>query len=441
MRLMYRFIAYIVILHIAFTIPSYYIFRENKLLLLAVEGFYVVSLYIGIVLIRQMFKPLDLIATGSELIDEADFVSTFRTTGLSEIDRLIELFNAMIVRLRNERLTTEEQHYFLQKLIASIPTGIIILDYNGRIDSMNASMERLLSLPTRTALGKSPEELPLPFMTLIRDLMNNESVVVSFRGNRRLKCFKSQFIDRGFPRIFILIEEVTEEIRQSEKTAYEKLIRMLSHEINNSVAAVGSLLQSCRNYTPQIAEVDRDDYSNALEVSITRLQNLNEFTKQYADIVRLPQPNLAPHDITTIMIRCQELFKEESDANNIDWNFSIDDDIPSVRCDRVQMEQVFINVYKNAVEAIGSDGVVMVNASAREGIVSLAVGDTGCGIDDEVRKNLFRPFYSTKPNGQGIGLTLVREILERHGFQYFLEGGEDGITRFTIEVIQNHINK
>jgi two-component system, NtrC family, nitrogen regulation sensor histidine kinase NtrY len=432
MKLRYRFIAYLILVHVVFAIPSYFIFNNNRLLLFAIEGFYLVSLVAGTMLVRLLFKPLDLILTGSELIGEEDYISTFRKTGQKELDRLIALFNTMLTKLRNERLSTEEHHYFLQKLLTAIPSGIIILDFDGHIESMNPGAENLFGISGQQYSGKPITELPLTFAGTLESMANDESVIVPFRGNRRLKCFRSQFIDRGFPRSFILIEELTEEIRKSEKAAYDKLIRMMSHEVNNSTGAVGSLLESCTKYSGQISDIDREDFTTAVDVSITRLKNLNEFMKQYADIIRLPKPHRTETDIVDILRRCAELFRQISEKNRIAWRWTISERIPPVFCDRAQMEQVFINIFKNAVEAIGTDGTISIEANADDGTVTLVIGDSGSGITSEAREHLFSPFFSTKENGQGIGLTLILEILERHGCQFSLESGDHGMTEFTI---------
>jgi signal transduction histidine kinase len=255
---------------------------------------------------------------------------------------------------------------------------------------------------------------------------------VSFQGNRRIKCTKSQFIDKGFTRYFILIEELTEEIRRSEKSAYEKLIRLLSHEISNSVGAVNSLLQSCLYYIDQVRDNDREDFENAVSVSISRLGNLNEFMKGYADIVRLPEPSLHRSDVLELIQNCSELFRRESEEKRISWRWEILEDIPPIHLDRSQMEHVFVNVIKNAMEAIGTDGTIIIKSGNGNGKYYLVIEDTGSGISEEARRNLFTPFFSTKDYGQGIGLTLVQEILSRHNFDFSLEGQPGGPTQFTI---------
>ena len=112
-----------------------------------------------------------------------------------------------------------------------------------------------------------------------------------------MKCQKSQFLDQGFQRSFILMEELTEELRRFEKAAYEKVIRLLSHEVNNSVGAVNSLLHSCLNYKEQLQEADRHDFENALQVAINRIEHLNAFMSSFAEVIKLPPPQFQPVDL------------------------------------------------------------------------------------------------------------------------------------------------
>jgi nitrogen fixation/metabolism regulation signal transduction histidine kinase len=379
-----------------------------------------------------MLKPVDLAITGTELIEEEDFSATFRKTGQPELDRLFELYNKLIKKLRTERLTLEEQHLFLHKLLQATPSGIVILDYDGAIEQVNPSAAALLETTSENLIGKSMQELTSPLTDAISELGDEESKVVAFIGNRRIKCTKSRFVDKGFQRYFVLMEELTQEIRQSEKSAYEKLIRLLSHEVSNSVGAVNSLLQSCIYYINQIRDADREDFESAVKISIARLGNLNEFMKGYADIIRLPDPTLRDGHVLELARNCAELFRQESEEKRIAWCWKIDEEIPPILIDRSQMEQVLVNVIKNAMEAIGCDGTITIRTGNGGKKYFLRIEDTGSGISEEARQNLFTPFFSTKDHGQGIGLTLVQEILNRHNFDFSLEGKPGGPTQFTI---------
>jgi nitrogen fixation/metabolism regulation signal transduction histidine kinase len=432
MKLRLKLILYLVFIHIVFAVTAYFVFLENRLWIFAMEGFFLLSFITGWTLIRSMFKPLELIVTGSGLIDEGDFTSTFRGTGQPEMDKLISLYNEMVDRLRNERLKLEEQHLFLHKLVQASPSGVIILDYDERIQMVNPSAERLLELSNRELIHKTLKEIETPFTNALDRLTIDESLVVPFKGNRRMKCSKSQFLDQGFQRHFIIIEELTEAIRRSEKSAYEKLIRLLSHEVNNSVGAVNSLLQSCLFYKDQIGDEDREDFETAVNVSISRLGNLNQFMRSYADIVRLPEPTLNKCRIEELTRNCAELFRKESEDKRISWQWGLDEKIPPILADKSQMEQVFVNILKNAMEAIDTEGIITVKTGDSGGNYYIVIEDTGPGISDEVQQNLFAPFFSTKDNGQGIGLTLVQEILNRHQFEFSLESKPGGPTQFTI---------
>ena len=142
---------------------------------------------------------------------------------------------------------------------------------------------------------------------------------VPFPGGRRLRCQKSHFVERGFPHNFILVEELTEELRLSEKAAYEKLIRMMSHEINNSIGASGSLLESCLNYKEQLREADRPDFETALTVARSRLNHLDSFTRSFVDVIRLPQPELRACDLRELLEDIAFLMKPECERRRIRW--------------------------------------------------------------------------------------------------------------------------
>jgi signal transduction histidine kinase len=154
--------------------------------------------------------------------------------------------------------------------------------------------------------------------------------------------------------------------------------------------------------------------------------------KSYADIIRLPDPTLRDCNVLDLVQNCVELFRRESEEKRIAWQWKIQEEIPPILLDKSQIEQVLVNVIKNAIEAIGTDGTITIRTGNGEKKYFLLIEDTGSGISEEARKNLFTPFFSTKDYGQGIGLTLVQEILNRHNFGFSLEGKPGGPTEFTI---------
>jgi nitrogen fixation/metabolism regulation signal transduction histidine kinase len=419
-------------IHLVMAAISFVVLRQNRLWLLAVEALFVLSILLGVLLVRAFFVPLDLIRTGAELIGERDFTSQFREVGQPEMDTLIRIYNRMIERLREERLKLQEQHYFLDRILTASPAGIVTLDFEDRVSSLNPAAARLLQIPADAMTGKTLAEIGSPLGTTLASIPMGASEVLALQGGRRLKVSRAEFFDRGFPRGFLLLEELTEELRASEKAAYGKLIRMMSHEINNSVGAVGSLLDSFRGYGDQLGAEDQEDFLQAIAVAITRLENLRAFMNGFAEVVRLPPPDRRPTDVRRLVEEILLLLRPELDRRQIHVEWEESKVLPPIELDRNQIEQVLVNVLKNAMEAIGERGSIVLRLSRCDGRPCLSIRDSGPGIPGDVQPLLFTPFFSTKRNGRGLGLTLVQEILSQHGFEFSLEPGEDGGAEFRV---------
>ena len=409
MKLRAKIITYVVALHLVLGVASAFILLERPLLLFAVEALFVISIAISVKLIRGLFVPLDLIQTGAELIAERDFTSRFVPVGQPEMDTLIEVYNRMIDRLRDERLAAEEQQQLLQKLVDASPAGIVICDFDGQVQQMNPAAKRILG------------DAPPP------EIAPGESRLVQHHGARRMRVTRGEFRDRGFAKSFYLLDEMTEELRLSEKGAYEKLIRMMSHEVNNSVGAVRSLLESSLRYAPQVGDADRDDFTSALQIASARIDALNRFMAAFADVVRIPPPVKGPVSIAELVERVAALLRPELADRSIRMELSLNDR-RNYDVDASQIEQVILNVFRNAIEAVQRDGEI--RASLQGGV--LTVTDSGPGIPDSVRGALFTPFFTTKRDGRGLGLTIVQEILANHGLAFELRNARAGGGEFEI---------
>lgn len=413
MTLRGKILIYVIALHAVLAGASLAFLLEQTELLFVVEGLFVLSVIISIRLVRVLFVPLDLIQTGAELIAERDFTSRLAPVGQMEMDTLIDVYNRMIDRLREERLAAEERHQLLQKIVAASPAGIVICDFDGRIEQMNPAAERMMTAELREQL----ESIPAGASRLLTHL-----------GARRMKVSRAEFRDRGFAKTFYLLEEMTEELRVSEKSAYEKLIRMMSHEVNNSVGAVRSLLESSLRYAPQVGEADREDFRGALTVASARIDALNRFMSAFADVVRIPAPRRSPARIADLCERIAALMRPELQERGI----AIELDLADRReydVDASQIEQVILNIVRNAIDAIGRDGALRI--TFRDGVLSIA--DSGPGIADAIRSELFTPFFTTKRDGRGLGLTIVHDILANHGLAFALKSRAEGGADFTIE--------
>ena len=431
MSLRWRVLLYVAVLHVLFAGLAVYLFRDNSLWLFAIETTFLISLVVGIGLTRALFRRFSFAVEGSQLIREHDFTSRFREIGEPELDALIRVYNGMVDNLREERTRLQEQHYFLSRILQVSPLGIVTLDFDDRVAFVNPSAERLLAQSSTALVGRSLPDIVTPLAEAFAGLEPGESRVVSVQGARRVKCHRGSFLDRGFPRTFLLVEELTEELRQFEKAAYEKLIRVMSHEVNNTIGASNSLLHSCLTYASQLDAENRKDFEDAIGIVISRTEQLNRFMRSFADVVRLPAPILETQDLQPLLAGIARLMDADSATRGIRWHWEVQDTL-RVRVDRSQIEQAFVNIFKNAIEAIGNDGVITVRLMRRNHSATVVVEDSGPGIAAEARANLFTPFFSTKEAGQGIGLTLVQEILTQHRCEYALEGPPGGPTQFTI---------
>jgi len=240
-----RITAWFVALHLLLAAAGVFVLLKYPLWLFVVEAAFIVSILVSYRVLRALFVPLDLVRTGAQLISDRDFTTRFVAIGQPEMDALIDVYNRMIDRLREERLAAQEERHLLESIVEASPSGIVICDFDGNVEQMNPAAQRLVTAD---------------LLAEMRTLGAGESRLVARDLPRRMKVWRAEFRDRGFAKSFFIIDEMTEELRLSEKAAYEKLIRMMSHEVNNSVGAVSSLLDSFRGYGADLSEEDRRDF-------------------------------------------------------------------------------------------------------------------------------------------------------------------------------------
>jgi nitrogen fixation/metabolism regulation signal transduction histidine kinase len=427
-----RLVTYFVVVHLAMAgVGGWLVWAHSPWWLLAVEGTLVVSLGVGIGLVRRAIAYRGLAADARRLVHDEAFTSRFLPVGEPDVDELIALYNRMVDRLRDERVRLAEQHQFLAQVLAASPSGVVVLGFDGEIASLNPAAARLLGVPAGTS-GRRLEALDVPLATAMASLAPGASQVTGGDGSHRVRVQRGAFVDRGFPRSFFVLEELTGELRQAERAAYEKLIRVMSHEVNNTVASSTSLLQSSLTYARELGPESRADFEEALGVVIARTAQLNAFMKGFADVFRLPAPARQPCDVVTILERIVRLVSARPEAAAIAWCWDLDAPALRVNADPAQLEQALLNIVKNAVEAIGEAGTLTIRAASKASPPTLTIEDSGPGLTPEAQANLFTPFFSTKKHGQGIGLTLVGEILAGHGFGYTLARTDRATTAFTI---------
>lgn len=387
-------------------------------------------LLLGVLLLFrwQIVEPLHLMETGMLLLREQDFSSRLRRVGQTDADNIVDVFNRMMDALKAERLHVREQNQLFDLIFRSSPMGILILDLDRRVDSVNPSGERLLGVSLEAVRGKRLDECSFDLCEDLCSLAMDEVRTVRLTDSNIYRCSRQSFLNGGFRHTFYLVELLTEEVSQAERKAYEKVIRMIAHEVNNTVAGVTSTLDTLETAMEDMP--DSAELCELMRVCIERCYNMGRFITNFADVVKIPDPILVHSDLNEVVRVNMQFLETMCGERRIALVMHLSPEPVWVDLDVVLFQQVLVNIFKNAVESIGQEGTVYIRTSV--GSPVLEVADTGRGIDKETASKLFSPFFSTKPNGQGIGLMLVREVLMKHHCTFSLRTGDDGLTRFTI---------
>ena len=345
---------------------------------------------------QKTIRPYDTLIGGMELVRELDLTTRLAPSGQHETDVIVRTFNDLLNRLRGEHITLEEQYTFLSLLIEASPMGIVQCDIDGNITSMNSAARQILS----PAIEEAMRSLPL-----------GETTTVRIPGEAQLFRISHQsFPDRGYRHPFFLIESLTSEVRLAEKAAYERVIRMIAHEVNNSVAGI---------------------VNNVPEDESHRLLALSEFVTRFANVVKIPQPQLQLCDLSEEVEACRPFLENLCTRAGVRLDFQLTEEAIPVHLDTVLFQQVLINIVKNSIEA--EPKTIWIETPPKGGW-GVCITDNGRGISPDVAQNLFTPFFSTKPKGQGIGLLLIRDILTAHHCTFsLLTDPTDHLTRFTIQ--------
>ena len=408
--------------YFAFYSSSHILFISVELLILFI-ALYLLYFY------RRIVKPLYIIGNGMDLLKEQDFSSRLRLVGQADADRIVDVFNKMMEQLKNERIHIREQNHFLDLLINASPLGVIILNLDREIVSLNPSARKILTLSeTDKVEGKKLSELDSILACELENIEINNPQTIRLNNSNIYKCTQSSFIDNGFQHPFFLIESLTQEVFKAEKKAYEKVIRMIAHEVNNTTAGITSTLDSLENTFREMENCE--DICEIMRISIERCYSLSKFITNFADVVKIPDPLLKTHNLNQLLESGKRFMENICNNRQIELITEFTEAPLLVRADSVLIEQVVLNINKNAAESIEYNGKIYIRTFA--GPNGLEIADTGKGINKETESRLFTPFFSTKPNGQGLGLIFIREVLHKHNCTFSLLTTDDGLTRFRI---------
>lgn len=425
MKLIHFFIIFAVLIGASLGVTIIATKDEPTTLLYVAEALCATALLFLIYFYRKVMRPIKSISSGMELLMEQDLTTRLTTVGQKETDRIVRVFNRLLDKLKDEHLRLCEQNNFLDLLIDASPMGVIILGLNDKVDSCNNAALKFLGINAIGEIkGKRIDEIETPLTREISNMDDESTRTFRMGGSAIYRCSRLSFLDRGFHHPFILIESLTEEVLEAEKKAYGKVIRMMAHEVNNNVAGITSLLEGIEGLPDELVQVCSD-----------RCFAMSRFITRFADVVKIPEPVFTQMPINDIVDNCHVFLETLCVKHGAGLRLNLCEKNPSVKADSTLLEQALVNIVKNSAESIGmrtdktQQGLVEISTHA-DG--SLIVTDNGIGISEEVAHNLFTPFYSSKPNGQGIGMMIVREILSKHQCTYSLRTDTDGLTRFRI---------
>lgn len=395
-----------------------------------IEGVAIIAIVFFVILYIRLIKPYSIISSGMELLKEQDFSSRLRPVPDSEANKLVAIFNKMMEQLREERLHVREKNRFLDLLINASPQGVIVLDFDENITDINPAGLSLLNIEEiRNVQGKALSESGIMLGKELSTLQPNKDTIFRGWGMSKYRCSRSFFIDRGFAHPFILIEELTHDLLETEKKSYESVIRMMAHEVNNSVAAISATLNVISDSLKENEHNELTDVLPAVDASFDRCRHLSDFISNFSEVVKIPKPTLTNVNINQLVQSVEALTTFECRRRGIKLSLALAPELPEVSMDNTQLEQVLVNIVKNAYEAIEHNGAITIATHASP--LSISVSDNGAGIPAEVKQKLFTPFFTTKPYGQGIGLMFVREVLLNHKFNFDLNN-ENDLTTFSI---------
>lgn len=370
----------------------------------------------------RMLHPLQTLSNLLAALREGDY--SFRARGEGAQDALGQVFgelNTLSEILQQQRLRALEATALLRAVMAEIEVAIFAFDSSGALRLANRAAEQLLGRPVEAILGSSAAELGLEkALTSEGDLLD-----LSFPGRGgRFEARHAEFRQGGHPHRLLVLSDLTRALRQEERQAWQRIIRVLGHEINNSLAPIQSLASSIATFLERQANDWQQDAKQGLSIIQSRAQALGRFMDSYTRLARLPSPTKRATPIEPLIKKVVSLETREPVA--IQAGPSV-----AVSFDPDQLEQALINLLHNAVEA---GGPVTMGWKIEGGWLEFRIDDTGPGLPEG--GNLFVPFFTTKPHGTGIGLVLSRQIAEGHGGSLFLENRAEGGARARLRIPQ-----
>jgi nitrogen fixation/metabolism regulation signal transduction histidine kinase len=365
-----------------------------------------------------------------EAIKYEDFSQSFSSLGLgTSFNDLKEAFHEILQKFQRTRTEKEEHYRYLQTVIQHVGIGLVSFRKDGEVGLINKAAGRLFKIP-RLRNIKSLEKISEELVDTLFRLNSGEKSLVSIEDNDeklQLMIHATEFVTHEEKFTLVSVQDLQSELEEKEMEAWQNLIRVLTHEIMNSVTPIASLASTVNDLLSEtVADHSRfdsiddetvDDIRGAVQTIEKRSEGLLHFVESYRQLTRLPRPNFQIFTVSSLFDRVQQLMDSEITSKQIRLTVIVEPETLELTADPVLIEQVLINLIMNSVQALeGKAGAEIILSSHmnERGRVILQVTDNGPGIMEEVQEKIFIPFFTTKQEGTGIGLSLSRQIMRQH---------------------------
>lgn len=423
---------------------------------LSKSNYFTTPILIFLVIIYQIYEIIKYVEKTNRLLKNflesirySDFTRNFRVQGLgSSFDKLQESFNAVISDFQKIRAEKEEHYFYLQTVIQHIGISLIAFHRDGSVEMINNASKKLFQVNNLNKIQDLQSFSP-EFVEALLKLKHGENTLIKINDNDdilQLAIYATEFKINDRQVILVSIKNIQYELEEQEIESWQKLIRVLTHEIMNSITPISSLSNTLTTIlddfgSSNISKFDDDDLETISEVKMAlatiqkRSSGLLHFVDTYRNLTKIPNPNFSIFQVRQLFDNIHMLMKEEIRKRHIECIIHIEPKSIELSADELLIEQVLINLIKNSIHALENTENPRIELRAylnKRGRISIQLSDNGQGIIKEVLDKVFIPFFTTKPKGSGIGLALSKQILRLHGGTITAHSVPDEKTTFTL---------
>jgi two-component system, NtrC family, nitrogen regulation sensor histidine kinase NtrY len=399
----------------------------------------------GFYLSKGITVPIQKLAEGTHEVAQGNWDYKIETSGDDEIGVLVQSFNQMTGDLKQITLELERRGKVVQTLLANIAAGVVSVDPAGKITTWNKAAEQMLGVKSEQVLAKNYREVlqsePLRVVAEIIDSVEDrekiEREIKIAQHEQQLTAVVTAATlrddDGSVLGVMVFLEDITQIQKVQRMEAWREVARRIAHEIKNPLTPIQLSAERLRKRYASMLGGDGGILDKCTTTIIQQVEELKSLVNEFSQFARLPSAKLATHDLNEIVNEALFLFNEGHKGIQFQFKPGV---IPTLDLDRDQIKRVLINLLDNAVAAVSNNGEVKLSTlyDRGRGVVTLEVADNGSGLAPEMRTKIFEPYFSTKENGTGLGLTIVSQIIEDHrGYIRALPNEPKG-TRFSIEL-------